>query len=152
MKVSVVLGPAFSYKSELEELLPKLSFEPRILENVERMAEVLSEADVVFCSGGMTVFEIAALGTPGVVLCQNAREQRRMETFAREGSIAYLGLGTEVGDAVIRSTARDMLGDAARRRVMSEAGRKLVDARGTQRAAKVVISTPRGPAMGGNRT
>jgi spore coat polysaccharide biosynthesis predicted glycosyltransferase SpsG/spore coat polysaccharide biosynthesis protein SpsF (cytidylyltransferase family) len=152
LEVSAVLGPAFSYKKELEGLLPKLSYQPRVLESVEHMADVLSEADVVFCSGGMTVFEIAALGTPGVVLCQNAREQRRMEAFANEGSVLYLGLGTEVGEAVIRSTARDLLCDIAQRRTMSEAGRKLVDARGTQRAAKVVISTPRGPAMGGSQT
>jgi spore coat polysaccharide biosynthesis predicted glycosyltransferase SpsG/CMP-N-acetylneuraminic acid synthetase len=149
LEVRAVLGPAFSYKEELDELLPKLSYRPEILENVEHMADVLAEADVVFCSGGMTVFELAALGTPGVVLCQNAREQRRMETFMNEGSIVHLGLGTQVDDIVIRRTAHDLLRDVARRRSMSEAGRKLVDARGTQRAAKVVMSTPRGPAMGG---
>jgi spore coat polysaccharide biosynthesis predicted glycosyltransferase SpsG/CMP-N-acetylneuraminic acid synthetase len=152
LEVRAILGPAFSYKPELEELLPKLSYQPQILESVEHMADVLSVADFVFCSGGMTVFEIAALGTPGVVLCQNAREQRRMETFAQEGSVVHLGLGTEVGEAAIRTTARELLADAARRRAMSEAGRRLVDARGTQRAAKVVMSTPRGPAMGGSRT
>ena len=75
-----------------------------------------------------------------------------METFAKEGSVEYLGLGTEVGEAVIRSTARDLLCDVERRRGMSEAGRKVVDTRGTERAAKVVISTPRGPAMGGSQT
>jgi spore coat polysaccharide biosynthesis predicted glycosyltransferase SpsG/CMP-N-acetylneuraminic acid synthetase len=149
LEVRAVLGPAFSYKEELDALLPKLSYRPEILENVEHMADVLAEADVVFCSGGMTVFELAALGTPGVVLCQNAREQRRMETFMNEGSILHLGLGTQVDDVVIRRTAHDLLRDVACRRSMSEAGRKLVDARGTQRAAKVVMSTPRGPAMGG---
>ncbi len=151
LKVKAVLGPAFSYKKELESLLPKLSYEPHLLENVEHMAEVLSQSDLVFCSGGMTVFEISALGTPGVVICQNAREQRRMEKFAREGSVLFLGLGTEVGEANLRKTAKELLESQDRRASMSEAGRRLVDARGTQRAAKVVISTPRGPAMGGSR-
>jgi spore coat polysaccharide biosynthesis predicted glycosyltransferase SpsG len=99
----------------------------------------------------MTVFEISALGTPGVVLCQNAREQRRMETFSREGTIVYLGLGTEVGEATIRHTVKELLENVSKRKDMSEAGRRLVDARGTRRAAKVVISKPRGPAMGGSR-
>lgn len=149
LEVKVVLGPAFSYKKELEDLLPGLGYRPEILENVEHMAEVLADADLVFCSGGMTVFEIAALGTPGVVLCQNTREQRRMETFSREGTIRHLGLGTEVAETVIVETARELLADVKERRAMSEAGRRLVDAQGTQRAAKVVMSTPRGPAMGG---
>ena len=150
--VQVVLGPAFSYKRELEGILPTLAYRPRILENVEHMADVLSDADLVFCSGGMTVFEIAALGTPGAVICQNAREQRRMETFSGEGTITHLGLGTEVGEALVRETARELLGSVKRRREMSEAGRKLVDARGAERAAKVVIASPRGPAMGGKST
>jgi spore coat polysaccharide biosynthesis predicted glycosyltransferase SpsG len=151
MNVKAVLGPAFSYKKELVCLLAGLSYEPKVLENVEQMADVLAQADLVFCSGGMTVFEISALGTPGVVLCQNARERRRMEAFSREGTIVHLGLGTEVGEATIRDTAKELLENAGKRKDMSEAGRRLVDARGTQRAAKVVISKPRGPAMGGSR-
>ncbi len=151
LTVKAILGPAFSYRKELEELLTKLTLKPAVLENVENMAETLTDADLVFCSGGMTVFEIAALGTPGVVLCQNTRELRRMEAFARKGSILHLGLGTETGEALIREAARDLLESAERRRSMSEAGRNLVDAGGTQRAAKVVMSAPRGPAMGSGK-
>ena len=128
-----------------------LTIMPVVLESVENMAETLSGADLVFCSGGMTVFEIAALGTPGVVLCQNARELRRMEAFARKGSIVHLGLGTEVGEVLIRETARELLDKVERRTSLSEAGRNLVDGVGTQRAAKVVIAAPRGPAMGGGK-
>jgi hypothetical protein len=57
-----------------------------------------------------------------------------------------------VSESVILATAVELMSSVARRRAMSEAGRKLVDARGTHRAAKVVMSTPRGPAMGGKRT
>ncbi|HLE19624.1 MAG TPA: hypothetical protein VJB88_00760, partial [Vicinamibacteria bacterium] len=144
--------PAFSYQQELERLLPELHYQPVLLENVEHMAETLSEADIVFCAGGMTVYEIAALGTPGIVLCQNARERRRMETFLQFGSVVHLGLGTEVEEREIRETARALLSDPVRRRAMSEAGRKLVDARGAQRAAEVVKNAvQRGPAAGGPR-
>ena len=53
-------------------------------------------------SGGMSVYEIAALGTPGIILGQNAREDRRMREFARHGTVEYLGLGTEVDEAGAR--------------------------------------------------
>jgi spore coat polysaccharide biosynthesis predicted glycosyltransferase SpsG len=150
LTVKAVLGPAFSYGQELAELLPKLRYQPILLENVEHMAETLSEADLVFCAGGMTVYEIAALGIPGIVLCQNAREQRRMEHYSRSGSIEHLGLGTEVGEKRICDTAQRLLADVGRRRAMSEAGRKLVDARGAQRVAEVVKNAvQRGPAAGG---
>jgi spore coat polysaccharide biosynthesis predicted glycosyltransferase SpsG len=125
LNVQVALGPAFSYRSELVELLDGLSLRPSILERVRNMAEVLSEADLVVCSGNLTVFEIGVLGTPGVVLCQNARQGRRMKAFARRGSVVNLGLGTEVDEACIRETVRELLESADRRRSLSVAGRSL---------------------------
>ena len=149
--VTVVLGPAFSYRRELDALVETLGFEPKVLHSVEHMAEILSEADLVLCSGGMTVFEIAALGRPGVVLCQNIREKRRMATFAQHGSILHLGLGTEVEEDAIREATRGLLEDEARLRGMSEAGIRLVDARGAARVASVIKEARgRGPAGGGN--
>jgi spore coat polysaccharide biosynthesis predicted glycosyltransferase SpsG/CMP-N-acetylneuraminic acid synthetase len=152
LEVKVILGPAFSRRPELEQLVEGLSRRPLVLDNVENMAETLAAADLVFCAGGMTVFEIAALGTPGVVLCQNAREQSRMESFAGYGTVVHLGLGTEVAEEALLAAARELLADPERRRAMSEAGRKLVDARGAQRAAELVLKTqPRGPAAQGRR-
>ncbi len=150
--VKAVLGPAFSYGQELRELLPRLHYQPILLENVEHMAEILSEADLVFCAGGMTVYEIAALGVPGLVMCQNAREVRRMEHFSRSGSIEHLGLGTELEEKHITQAAEALLANETRRRAMSESGQKLVDARGAQRVAEVVKNAvQRGPAAGGLR-
>ena len=109
------------------------------------------EADVVVGSGGMSVYEIAALGTPGIVLAQNAREERRMREFARHGTVEYLGLGTEVEEAELAQAVRALLGDVERRRQMSGRGRALVDGLGAKRAAEKVLErrarsrTPEGP-------
>ena len=117
------------------------------------MADILFEADLVLCSGGMTVFEIAALGRPGLVLCQNSRERERMEGFAKYGTILHLGLGTDVSPQTIRAKAEALLKDRAKRQQMSDAGAKLVDAQGASRVYEVMKNAPnkskRGPANGG---
>lgn len=152
LDLTAVLGPAFSHRAELDELLTRLAYRPRILSQVEHMADILVNADLVLCSGGMTVFEIAALGRPGIVLCQNVKEEARMQRFARDGSILHLGLGTEVGEDVIRDRISQLLLDREARRRMSEAGTKLVDAHGATRVAKVMEEeSQRGPANGGRR-
>jgi spore coat polysaccharide biosynthesis predicted glycosyltransferase SpsG len=125
LSVRVVLGPAFSFRSELEKLVHTMSLQPEVLDHGGNTAEMLIEADLVLCSGNLTVFEIAVLGTPGVVLSQNARQRHRVEAFAPAGSIANLGLGTEVEEATIRETARDLLENAEQRRSMSRAGLRL---------------------------
>jgi spore coat polysaccharide biosynthesis predicted glycosyltransferase SpsG/CMP-N-acetylneuraminic acid synthetase len=152
LTVNVVLGPAFGFGPELSELTRRLAYQPRISRNVEHMADLLFEADLVLCSGGMTVFEIAALGRPGIVLCQNAKEELRMQTFSQYGSIVHLGLGPDVPDARLRDAVRDLLTDREKRRKMSEAGTRVVDARGASRVAKVMeLASGRGPANGGRR-
>lgn len=153
VSVTVVLGPAYGYRSELEALVAKLSVKPEILKNVEHMADILFEADLVLCSGGMTVFEIAALGRPGIVLCQNTRERERMEGFARYGTILHLGLGTDVSEETIRNQAEGLVKDRGRRQQMSDAGARLVDAQGASRVYEVMKKAGdtgnRGPANGG---
>jgi hypothetical protein len=75
-----------------------------------------------------------------------------MRTFARDGSILHLGLGTEVEESTLRDTVRELLLDVDARRRMSEAGTRLVDADGAARVASVMKQAgQRGPANGGRR-
>jgi spore coat polysaccharide biosynthesis protein SpsF len=148
VEVVAVAGPAFSHRREFEALASSL---PRRVPLVDRegahIADLMLEADVVVGSGGMSVYELAALGTPGVVLGQNAREDKRMREFARHGTVEYLGLGPEVEEGAIGEAVRALLADAGRRRAMSERGRALVDGRGAARTAEMVLERRRRPRV-----
>ena len=140
VELVAVAGPAFSFRREFEALSAALSRRvPLINEAGGHIAELMLEADVMVGSGGMSVYEIAALGTPGIILGQNAREDRRMRDFAGHGTVDYLGLGTEVDETVLASAVKALLADPARRRAMSARGRALVDGFGAARAAEVVL-------------
>jgi spore coat polysaccharide biosynthesis predicted glycosyltransferase SpsG/spore coat polysaccharide biosynthesis protein SpsF (cytidylyltransferase family) len=140
IEVLAVAGPAFSYRREFEELQQTLARKvPIINEAGGHIAELMLEADVVVGSGGMSVYEIAALGTPGVILGQNAREERRMREFARHGTVEYLGLGSEVEEGDVLRAVETLLFDPERRREMSARGRALVDGLGAARTAEMVM-------------
>jgi spore coat polysaccharide biosynthesis predicted glycosyltransferase SpsG/CMP-N-acetylneuraminic acid synthetase len=143
-----VAGPAFSFRREFEALTASLPRRvPLINEAGGHIADLMLEADLVVGSGGMSVYELAALGTPGVVLGQNAREDKRMREFARHGTVEYLGLGPEVEEGAIGEAVRALLADAGRRRAMSERGRALVDGRGAARTAEMVLERRRRPRV-----
>jgi spore coat polysaccharide biosynthesis predicted glycosyltransferase SpsG/CMP-N-acetylneuraminic acid synthetase len=140
VKVVAVAGPAFSFRREFEALAAELRRGvPMIHEAGGHIADLMLEADVMVGSGGMSVYEIAALGTPGIVLGQNAREDTRMREFERHGTVEYLGLGTEVEEPTLAQAVRALLGDVDRRRQMSARGRALVDGLGAKRAAEKVL-------------
>jgi spore coat polysaccharide biosynthesis predicted glycosyltransferase SpsG len=140
VEVISVAGPAFPHTLVFEALQRTLGLNLPLVKGVDvQIADLMLDADLVLCSGGMSVYEIAALGTPGVVLAQNAREDRRMREFARFGTIEYLGLGVDVDEATILGAVRRILTDTARRLQMSKKGRSLVDGFGAARAAEIVL-------------
>lgn len=140
VEILSVAGPAFPHTAVFEALQRTLGANLPLVKGVDvQIADLMLDADLVLCSGGMSVYEIAALGTPGVVLAQNAREDRRMREFSRFGTIEYLGLGVDVDEAAILETVRRILGNAAKRRDMSDRGRNLVDGYGAARAASIVL-------------
>lgn len=144
VEIVAVTGPAFSFKDALGELVAALPRKVTVIHEAGgHIADLMQDADLVVCSGGMSVYEIAALGTPGVVLAQNAREDQRMRAFAQSGTVEYLGLGSELSEAALREAVSALLADTPRRRAMSERGRALVDGLGAARAAEVVLLSER---------
>jgi spore coat polysaccharide biosynthesis predicted glycosyltransferase SpsG/CMP-N-acetylneuraminic acid synthetase len=142
VEIVAVAGPAFSYRAEFEALAKTLARRVPLIHQAEgHIADLMFDADVVVGSGGMSVYEIAALGTPGIVLGQNVKEDRRMREFSRHGTLEYLGLGTEVDEATIAHAVAGLLHDPARRGEMSARGRALVDGWGAVRAADLVLQS-----------
>jgi spore coat polysaccharide biosynthesis predicted glycosyltransferase SpsG len=141
VRIVAVAGPAFSRRHELDALVPALLRPIEVVNEASgtHISELMLDADLMVGSGGMSVYEIAALGTPGIVMAQNAREDRRMQDFAVHRTIEYLGLGPEVTEDTLARAVEGLLGDPARRRAMSVRGRELVDGLGADRAAEAVL-------------
>jgi len=153
IEVLSVAGPAFPHTHVFEALQRTLGQNLPLVKGVDvQIADLMLDADLVLCSGGMSVYEIAALGTPGVVLAQNAREDRRMREFSRFGTIEYLGLGVDVDETTILDAVRKILNDPGKRREMSAKGRALVDGYGAARAAEIVLEQAQGQAESNGKT
>jgi spore coat polysaccharide biosynthesis predicted glycosyltransferase SpsG len=56
------------------------------------MAEFMRRADIAFTSAGRTVFELALVGVPSVILAQNDRELTHLFASEQNGFV-NLGLG-----------------------------------------------------------
>ena len=63
-----------------------------IHEDVKKVTEYMLDADIAFTSQGRTIFELAAMGVPSIVLAQNEREQTH--TFAQMDH-GFLNLGRD---------------------------------------------------------
>ena len=118
-KVRVVLGLGYRRTVELKEAHRASGLAVEYFENVPIMADFILGADLVLSSNGRTVYEAVAIGTPTIVMCQNAQEARH--TFSNiSGAVTNLGLGTEVADTAIREAIRRHIDDFEHRKRMNE--------------------------------
>jgi spore coat polysaccharide biosynthesis predicted glycosyltransferase SpsG/CMP-N-acetylneuraminic acid synthetase len=94
-KITVILGLGYPYPDQLEQILKNYSGKVQVHRNVSKMSEYILDADLVFTSAGRTVLEVMSIGTPCIVLVQNARETRHSHANSRFG-IMNLGMGEEI--------------------------------------------------------
>jgi spore coat polysaccharide biosynthesis predicted glycosyltransferase SpsG len=108
-----------------------------VLERPPSLLEPLLRADVVVCTGGQTMLEAAAAGTPALVL-EGAPNQRRQiaSLTAREAVLP-------VGEEEVPAALEHLLGDAALRHRLSARAREEVDGRGALRVAAALAAISR---------
>lgn len=114
LKIVVIAGLGYGYMELLQEEAREVAQEVQILQDIHYISKYMSEADVAVTSGGRTVYELASLGVPTIVLAQNEREMRH--TFACiDNGVINLGLGYTLSDAEIEEALLRVYKDAALR-------------------------------------
>lgn len=109
-----------------------------ILKDVKRMSSALSKTDLAFTSQGRTVYELASLGIPAIVLAQNNRETKH--TFAQmNNGFLNLGLGYNVSDETIEKTFRFLVDTPQIRREMRDLMLKHNLKKGIERVIQLIL-------------
>lgn len=134
--VTVILGP----------LAPSAPSVPRalhgratILQAVPNLAAQLSEADLAVVGGGTLLYEAACAGTPAAVLAQTADQAVEARAFAWRGAALCLASRPlQPTNRYVRPLMA-LIRDQHRRRKLSQAGKRLVDGKGTARLAYLIL-------------
>lgn len=98
VKYTFLLGSGYSNRC-----IQEVSGYIKVYADVKRVSDLMRDADVAFTSQGRTVYELASMGVPAIVLAQNEREQ--LHSFAQmQNGFINLGLGKDVDAETIDST------------------------------------------------
>lgn len=109
IRIKVVLGMGYSNLDSLAAFP-----DAEIVHNVRNISDYMESADVVFSSAGRTIYELALLGTPSIVMAQNDRELTHFFASADNGFV-HLGLGQFVAGDQILEAFKSCLSEATRR-------------------------------------
>jgi len=103
IKYTFILGIGYNKTDELIERVKKTNLNIEVVQDVKLMTEYMSKADIAISSQGRTMFELAFMAVPTILLAQNTRELHHDFGYLKNGFI-NLGLGREVDDQTIRET------------------------------------------------
>jgi len=102
LAVTVVLGQGYLHRNELDATIARLRAEDvEVVTGTPAISEYMLGAEFAITSGGRTVFELAALCKPTIVICQNERETTHSFGQDRAG-VLNLGHRADVSDNAVR--------------------------------------------------
>jgi spore coat polysaccharide biosynthesis predicted glycosyltransferase SpsG/CMP-N-acetylneuraminic acid synthetase len=135
----LVLGPAYESADAVNLAeLPTVREGPVEIRSDVEMGPQMAWADLAVSSGGRTVYELLATGTPTIAVAQNEREHERLQSLASAGAVVYLGQADAVGPTDISAAVERVAADRERRRRLVETSRDVVDGQGTRRILDLV--------------
>lgn len=138
-KIDLILGAGFDdkeVKPEDSKLIKKNSSKCKVHKGLSDISEILYDADVVICAGGITLYEACAVGTPALVISQAKHQQKQATLVQSWGAAANLGMWKESVLTKLLQTIHSL--DAVKRKEMSIAGKKMVDGEGLKRVVNEI--------------
>lgn len=131
----IITGFGYQYKEELHDDIDKKIY---IHNNVMRVSSYMKNADLAITSQGRTIYELACMGVPSIVLAQNKREAEHVFASIVNGFI-NLGLGAEQDSDAIENTIKWLIDTPSVRREMHEQLTSKDFKHGQERVIKLIL-------------
>jgi spore coat polysaccharide biosynthesis predicted glycosyltransferase SpsG len=129
LKLTVLIGHNANITPELDKLSNQFQL-LNVLGPVSNMAQILWGHDAVICSGGVTLHEAMAVGTPAFVVNQVAHQQTKARFVEKSGAAINLGIGTQFD---VKKLCEALNFGKQKLESMSLKAKQLIDGRGVFR-------------------
>lgn len=138
ISITIIAGPSFQHNCELDLAIRDSHRTFNVIHNVKDMIPLMCSADIAICSAGLTLFELACLGIPVVIICAELFEEETAQYMENNGFGINLGFGEKVSEHAISQAVLSIISDYERRKSMSLKGKKLIDGAGADRIIEII--------------
>lgn len=138
MEARVVIGGANPNYDSVMESASRAGLSIRVETNIGDMAEAMAWADIAVTAGGSSLFELAFLGTPFIMITTADNQKPVERAINRLGLGACLGWHGDVSPETIAERMRTLALSQSARAMMMERMAGLVDGEGSTRVARAM--------------
>lgn len=140
LEANVVVGASNTHAATLEAAISQSRPPIRLICDARNMPELMAWADVAVSAGGITIWELAFMGLPGLVMVTADNQLSIAKSVDKAGVAAELGWHADVTSGDVRKALAQLLGSKKVRASMSRQGRLLVDGEGSQRVIFAMVN------------
>jgi UDP-2,4-diacetamido-2,4,6-trideoxy-beta-L-altropyranose hydrolase len=137
--VTVVVGGANPRLKSIETLASRLP-RVRVLHNPDGLEHLMNEADMAIAAVGGTIWELACLGVPTLLLSSGDVQNRVAEVAHRYGGHVWIGAIAVSSEQAIRDALIALSDDHAKRVNIVRLAEALIDGEGATRVATALCS------------
>ncbi len=135
VKFHFLLGFAYPYADRIVTSEEDNVF---VYKDVKRVSSYMGMMDLAITSQGRTVYELASMGVPAIVLAQNDREAKHVFAGIQNGFI-NLGIGDQTDDETVISTIGWLLSTPNVRREMRKLQLQKDFSKGHERVIRLIL-------------
>ncbi len=133
-----VLGLGFDRDETFMQSVEQCEQDIRVIKDVRMMSKYMAEADIAISSQGRTMYELAVMKVPTIILAQNDRETMHEFGYMKNGFI-NLGNGVNVEEDTLRETLIWLMHTPQIRQQMKESMTRLRLTDGIMRVRNIIL-------------
>ena len=104
ISVSIVCGAGYMYKDELEKYLEQVAYKNiSIVFGTEIISKIMENVQVAICSNGRTVYEMADMNIPSIVISHHLRENGHSFSSLEKGFVNLGVINGKTGKNILKS-------------------------------------------------
>lgn len=140
IEIKVVIGPAFMPDPRLDELEqennPRLGF----IRNQNNLSSLMANSHIAITAVGITLYELAAVGVPAIVIANYREDSRDLELYKKLGMNLPLGFYRNITPLQIQNAISLLVQDTTTWQSMRNKGWQLIDGHGARRIVECVMA------------
>lgn len=137
LKINVIVGNSFTNKEELKKISEK-NQNVILHVNIKYMSESMLKSDIAISSGGSTLYELCACGTPTIAFIYADNQEFIVRKLDELDYVKSLGWYDNLEPPLIIETLKYIMDDYYYRLKVSSKQKKLVDAKGVERIINIL--------------
>ncbi len=138
LELNVVIGSAYKNREEILESLKRSKLSYNLVENQNDLSKYMYNVDLAISAGGLSAFQLAAIGTPFLGISAAIWETKRLRKMQELGICKFIGGFENFKKEDLYESLKYLFDNKKEREKMSLNGKKLVDGKGIERVSKII--------------